>query len=76
MEYQEIINWAEINDDSRRMCSTNSYIKLKTSMLKSILCHYSDASLLASGSITVVGAGADNVARSANRYNKQAIFKN
>ena len=45
-------------------------------MLKSILCHYSDASLLASGSITVVGAGADNVARSANRYNKQAIFKN
>ena len=45
-------------------------------MLKSILCHHSDASLLASGSITVVGAGADNVARSANRYNKQAIFKN
>ena len=45
-------------------------------MLKSILCHHRDASLLASGSITVVGAGPDNVARSASRYNKQAIFKN
>ena len=52
MEYQKIINlfdnipnqvtkfriknWIEINDDPRGTCNTNSQIKFKTSMLKSV----------------------------------------
>ena len=59
MEYQKIIifldnapnqptkvrtkNWIEINDDSRGTHNTNSQIKFKTSMLRSILRDYSDA---------------------------------
>ena len=49
-------------------------------MLKSNLCKYSDAYILVSGTITVVGAGAENTARAAarvaDRNNKQAIFEN
>ena len=62
MEYQKIINLldntpnqtskfrlktcVEINDDSRGAYSTISQTKLKTSMLKSSLCDYSDANIL------------------------------
>ena len=35
-------NWVRIIDDSRRTHNTNSQIKLKTSMLRSSLCDYSD----------------------------------
>ena len=35
----------EINDDSRGTCSTIRKTKLKTSMLKSSLCDYSDANM-------------------------------
>ena len=58
MEYQKIINllentpnqlskfriknWIEINDQSRGVYNTNSDIRFKTTMLKSILCDYSD----------------------------------
>ena len=58
MEYQKIINlldntpnhlskfrtknWIEINNQSRGVYSTNSDIGFKTTMLKSILCDYSD----------------------------------
>ena len=69
MEYQKIINffdstqnqtykfrtkkWVEINDDPRGTYNTNTQIKFKTSNLKSSLCDYSDAYILASGTITV-----------------------
>ena len=43
-------------------------------MLKSSLCDHIDACILVSGTITVIGAGADAAAIAAN--NKQAIFKN
>ena len=59
MEYQKMINlldsktnqpskfrtknWVEVNDESRRAYNTNSQIRLKTTMLKSSLCDYSDA---------------------------------
>ena len=59
MEYQKIINlldntpnqpskfrtknWVKINDDSHGTYNTNSQTKIKTSMLKSSLCDYSDA---------------------------------
>ena len=45
-------------------------------MLKSGLCDYRDAYILVSGTITVVGAGADVVAIAADRDNKQVLFKN
>ena len=45
-------------------------------MLRSILCDYSDAYRLLSGTITVVGAGPNAAAITANRNNKQAIFQN
>ena len=40
-------NWVEINDDSCGMYNTNSQIKFKISMLKSGLCDYSNAYMLA-----------------------------
>ena len=84
MEYQKIIglldntsnqpnkfrteNWVEKNDDSRETYNPNSQIKLKTSMLKSSLCDYSDAYILFSGTISAQNR-ADNT-------NKKVIFKN
>ena len=46
-------NWIEINDESRGTYYVNSQIKFKTTMLKSSLCDYSDAYILAKGTITV-----------------------
>ena len=46
-------NLVEINDDSRGTHSTNSQIKFKTSMLRSISCDYSDAYIFLSETITV-----------------------
>ena len=74
MEYQKIIglldntsnqpnkfrteNWVEKNDDSRETYNPNSQIKLKTSMLKSSLCDYSDAYILFSGTISAQNTAA------------------
>ena len=41
-------NWIEINDESRGKYNANSQIKFKTSS-----CNYSDAYILAKGTITV-----------------------
>ena len=49
-------NWVEINDNSRGTYNTNSHIKLKTSMVKSILCDYNDAYTLVKGRITIAAA--------------------
>ena len=62
MEYQNIINllgntsnqlskfrtknWVEITNKPREMYNVNSNIKFETTMLKSILCDYSDATSL------------------------------
>ena len=46
-------NWFEINDERRGTYSHNKQIKLKTSMLRSILCDYSHAYILLKGNITV-----------------------
>ena len=45
-------------------------------MLKSSLCGYSDAYILAKGRITITGAGDDAAARQAKERNKGVIFKN
>ena len=49
-------NWVEINDYSRGTYNTNSHIKLKTSMVKSILCDYSDVYTPVKGRITIAAA--------------------
>ena len=51
-------------------------VKFKTSILTLILCNYSDAYILVSGNITVVGAEVDIAAIVAKVNNKYAIFKN
>ena len=92
MEYQKVINLfdnipnqpskfrtnnlVEINDDLRGTYNTDSQIKFKTSMLKSKLSDYSDAYLFLSRTITIVGSGADDAARAADKNSKQAILKN
>ena len=50
-------------------------VKFKTSILTLILCNYSDAYILVSGNITVVGAEVDIAAIVAKVNNKHAIFK-
>ena len=73
MEYQKIINllgytpnqpsknrtknWVEVNDDWRGIYNTNGQIKLKTSMLKSRLCDYTDAYIAIKGTITFLNTG-------------------
>ena len=47
-------NWVEINDESRGTYNVNSQIKFKTTMLKSILCDYSDAYILVKGKIMML----------------------
>ena len=61
----------EINDDSRETYSTNSQIKLKTSMLRSSLCDYSDAYILVSGTITIAVSAAGG-----GNNNIEVVFKN
>ena len=58
------------------MYNTNSDIRFKTTMLKSSLCDYSHACILAKGRITITGARADAAARKADERNKGIIFKN
>ena len=67
-------NWIEINDESRGPYNVNSQIKFITTMLKSSLCDYSDAHILAKGTITVNNTAAQGAA--ANNTNKKGVFKN
>ena len=46
-------NLVEVNDESRGTYNVNSQIKFKTSMLRSILCDYSDTYILVSATISV-----------------------
>ena len=48
-----IRNWVEINDESRETYNDNSYIKFKTSMIRSNLCNYGDAYIHVKGTIEV-----------------------
>ena len=55
-------NWVETNDESRGTYSVNRQINFKTSMLRSSLCHCSDACILVKGNTSVnntSSAGAD-----------------
>ena len=55
------INWVKINAESQGK-NGNSNIKFKMSMIRSNLCHYSDAYILVSGTIEIEGPGADDAA--------------
>ena len=67
-------SWFEINDESRGTYSVNRQINFKTSMLRSILCHYSDAYILLKGNISVNNTAVADV--NANNTNKKVIFEN
>ena len=66
-------NWVEINDDVRGVYSPYKQITFKTLMLRSSLCHYSDAYILVK-EISVNNTAASGVA--ANKTVKKLIFKN
>ena len=69
-------NGTEINDQSRGVYNVNSNIRVKTPMLKSSLCDYSNAQALVKGRITITGAGADAAARQADERDNGLTFKN
>ena len=57
------------------MFNTNSDIRVKTTMLKSSLCDYSNAYILVKERITITGAGDDAAARKVDEKNKGVLFK-
>ena len=67
-------NWVEVNDGSYGAYNTGSQIKFKTSMIRSSLCDYRDAYILAKGTITVTNAAATGTAP--NKRGKKVVFKN
>ena len=69
-------NWVEISDESRGKYHYEKQIRLKTTMLKSSLCDYSDAYILVKRKITITGAGADAAARQEDERDKGVAFKN
>ena len=87
MEYQKIMNLldntpnqpsefktknlVEINDESR---GTYNQIRLKTSMWRSSFCNYSDAYILAKGTITVTNTVSRDQPN--NAVNKKVMLKN
>ena len=62
--------WIDVYDQSRGNYNVNKEIRIKTSMLRSDLCDYSDAYIVVKGDITLEG---DN---DANKRNKNLAFKN
>ena len=62
--------WIEVYDQSEKSYSPNKEIRIKTSMLRSDLCNFSDAYIVVEGDITLEG---DN---DANKQNKNLAFKN
>ena len=60
-------NWVEINDDIRGAYSPNKQIRFKTAMVRSSLCDYRDAYILAKGNISVNNtAAANNTTKKSN----------
>ena len=45
--------WIEVYDQSEKNCNPNKKIRIKTSMLRSDLCDFSDAYIVVKGNITV-----------------------
>ena len=47
--------WIEVYDQSEKIYNVNKEIRIKTLMLKSDLCHFSDAYIFVKGDITLEG---------------------
>ena len=62
--------WIEVYDQSEKNYSVNKEIRIKTPMLRSDLCNFSDAYIVVKGDITLEG---DN---DANKHNKNLAFTN
>ena len=62
--------WIEVYDQSEKNYNVNKEIRIKTPMLRSDLCDFSDAYIVVKGDITLEG---DN---DANKRNKNLAFKN
>ena len=62
--------WVEVYDQSDGNYNVNKEIRIKTSMLRSDLCDFSNAYIVVKGNITLAG---DN---DANKRNKNLAFKN
>ena len=67
--------WVEINNQSRGKYSVNKNIRLKTKMLKSSLCYYSDVYILVNGRITITGEWADDAEKRLDERDKGVVFK-
>ena len=55
-------NSVEINDESKGTYTSND-VKLKTTILRSSLCNYTDAYILVTGTIAITGERDDAAAR-------------
>ena len=61
-----------IDNGAHGTYNTNSQIKFKTLMVKSILCDYSDAYILVIGTISIGAQGGDKT----NDVHEEVVFKN
>ena len=66
-------NWVEMNDESRGTYTSND-IRLKTTIVRSILCDY--AYILVKRTITITGAGNYDGTKRADERGKGVTFKN
>ena len=48
-----VTKWIQVYDQSEKNCNVNKEIRIKTSMLRSDLCDFSDAYIVVKGTITV-----------------------
>ena len=64
--------WVEVNDLSSGQCSANKNIRFKLSMLRSDLCHYSDAYIVVKGTKYLLPAAANEN----DQAEKDVAFKN
>ena len=62
--------WIEVYDQSEKNYCVNKEIRIKTPMLRSDLCNFSDAYIVVKGHITLEGEN------DANKRNKNFTFKN
>ena len=69
MDIQKIVNFLDTTSDDKDLPRFVTKIRIKTSMLRSDLCNFSDEYIVAKGTITAVKP--DNAKR-----NKATAFKN
>ena len=61
--------WIEVYDQSEKNCNFNKEIRIKTPMLRSDLCDFSDAYIVVKGDITLKGNN------NASQHNKNLLLK-